>query len=108
VPPAKSVEPIPKEFRLLQNFPNPFNPDTWIPYELATETPVTIRIYDLKGHIVRELNLGRQSADSYITKDKAAYWDGKDEHGQKMASGVYWYALRAEGFSAIRRLVILK
>jgi len=108
VPSAKPVLLIPKEFRLLQNFPNPFNPDTWLPYELAYDTTVTIRIYDLKGHLVRELDLGRQSASSYITKDKAAYWDGKNEHGQKVASGVYWYTLRAEGFSAIRRMAILK
>lgn len=99
---------IPKEFRLLQNFPNPFNPDTWLPYELASDAPMVISIYNIKGQLVRELNLGEQKAGYYVTKDKAAYWDGKNYCGEKIASGVYFYKLRAGKFNAIRRMVMLK
>jgi len=105
---AKPVSPTPKEFRLFQNFPNPFNPDTWLPYELAYDTVVTIRIYDVKGQLVRELNPGKQEAGSYITKDKAAYWDGRDNFGENISSGVYLYNLQAGKFSAARKMVILK
>jgi hypothetical protein len=108
VPPAKPIQPIPKEFRLLQNFPNPFNPDTWLPYELAADAPVSIEIYNIQGQLVRQLNIGKQKAGSYITKDKAIHWDGKNERGEKVASGNYWYRLRAGEFNATRRMVILK
>ena len=108
VPPAKPARPIPKEFRLLQNFPNPFNPDTWLPYQLATDVSVSIQIYNIQGQLVRRLNLGEQEAGSYVTKDKAIHWDGRDERGDKVASGVYWYTLRAGEFNATRRMVILK
>ncbi|MBM3237238.1 T9SS type A sorting domain-containing protein [Candidatus Poribacteria bacterium] len=105
VPPAK---PVPKAFALLQNFPNPFNPETWVPYELAADAPVVIRIYDLKGQLVRQLDLGNQKAGSYVDKTTAAYWDGKDQLGQSVASGVYFYQLRAGQFIAMRKLVLLK
>ena len=105
VPPA---QPIPKEFRLLQNFPNPFNPDTWLPYQLATDVSVSIQIYNIQGQLVRRLNLGEQKAGSYVTKDKAIHWDGRDERGEKVASWVYWYTLRAGEFNTTRRMVILK
>ncbi|MBC8231089.1 T9SS type A sorting domain-containing protein [bacterium] len=108
VPPAKPVLPIPKEFRLLQNYPNPFNPDTWLPYELAADAPVTIRIYNLNGQFVRQLDFGKQEAGYYVTRDKAAYWDGNNKVGEKVASGVYWYTLRAGEFHATQRLVIMK
>ena len=108
VPPAKPVQPIPKKFRLLQNFPNPFNPDTWLPYELASDAPVSIEIYNIQGQLVRQLNFGKQEAGSYVTKDKAVYWNGKNERGEKVASGVYWYTLRAGEFNATQRMVILK
>jgi len=108
LPLSKPTQVIPKRFRLLQNYPNPFNPETWIPYELASEAPVAIYIYNVLGQLVRQLNIGQQKADSYITKDKSAYWDSRDEHGQKVSSGIYWYRLRAGKFNAIRRMVILK
>jgi hypothetical protein len=108
VPPAKPAQTIPKEFRLLQNFPNPFNPDTWLPYELASDVPVSIYIYNIQGQLVRQLNIGKQEAGGYITKEKAAYWDGRDKHGEKVASGIYWYTLRAGEFDATRQMVILK
>ena len=108
VPPAKPVLPIPKEFRLLQNYPNPFNPETWVPYELATDATVTIRIYDVRGQLIRTIELGGKTAGIYITKDKAAYWDGTDSFGEKVASGVYFYTLQAGEFRATRKMLILK
>ena len=93
---------------MLQNYPNPFNPDTWLPYQLAADAPVVISIYNARGRLVWQLNLGNQEAGSYITKDKAIYWDGKDERGEKVASGIYWYRLQAGDFNATRRMVILK
>jgi len=108
ISPAKLLLPIPTEFRLLQNYPNPFNPDTWLPYYLAADSSVVISIYNISGQLVRQLNLEKQEAGYYLTKDKSAYWDGRNERGQKVASGVYWYALRAGEFNATKRMVILK
>jgi hypothetical protein len=108
VPPAKPAQPHPLEFRLLQNFPNPFNPETWLPYELASDAHVSIEIYNIQGQLVRLLNIGNQKAGYYVTKEKAAYWDGKDEFGYNVTSGVYWYRLHAGNFDATRRMVIVK
>jgi len=102
------VIPIPKQFALLQNYPNPFNPETWIPYQLPDDVAVSIFIYNIQGRLVRRLELGEQSAGSYMTRDKAVYWDGKDDRGEKVASGIYWYTLRAGDFDAMRRMVIVK
>ena len=99
---------LPKKTMLLQNFPNPFNPETWIPYQLSKDATVVIEIYNVKGHLVRELNLGEQRAGYYITKDKSAHWDGRNYCGEKIASGIYFYRLQAGRFNAIRRMVILK
>ncbi len=98
----------PKETILGQNFPNPFNPETWIPYQLSRDTNVTIKIYDVSGHLVRTLNLGHKSIGSYMTNSTAAYWDGKNGAGEHVSSGIYFYALQTESFSATRRMVILK
>ena len=106
----------PKETVLLPNYPNPFNPETWIPYELAHAADVTITIYDIKGAVVRQLDLGHQAAGYYTTQSKAAYWDGRNERGESVASGVYFYQLwvsssqsiGAENYSKTRRMVILK
>ncbi|MBM3236948.1 T9SS type A sorting domain-containing protein [Candidatus Poribacteria bacterium] len=103
-----SVTVIPSTFALLQNYPNPFNPDTWIPFELANPAEVTIRIYNTKGQLVRALRPGNQNAGAYITKGKAAYWDGKDSSSEKVASGVYFYTLEAGKFRATRKMVIFK
>jgi len=105
-PPSKPV--FPKEFMLLQNYPNPFNPETWLPYQLATDAVVNLYIYNVKGQLVRSLALGKQVAGNYLTKDKAAYWDGKDGSGARVASGVYFYRLHAGNFNATRRMVIMK
>jgi len=85
---------LPKQTRLLPNFPNPFNPDTWIPYQLAEAADVTITIYDVRGHIARQFNLGHQTAGNYITQEKAVYWDGRDSSGEQVSSGLYFYTLK--------------
>lgn len=104
----KKVELLPKETRLLPNFPNPFNPETWIPYELSKDAEVLIRIYSVNGELIRQLDLGMQKAGSYVTKKNAVYWDGKDKFGEPVSSGLYFYILKAYTFQAIRRMVILK
>ena len=98
----------PRETALLPNYPNPFNPETWIPYRLADDADVRISIYDGRGVLVRKLNPGHQPAGLYIDKERAAYWDGKNEHAETVASGVYIYRLAAGDFSASRRMVIVK
>ena len=99
---------LPEETVLLPNYPNPFNPETWIPYQLAHDTNVTLTIYDIKGAVVRRLDLGHQIAGYYADRIKAAYWDGRNNLGEPVGSGVYFYQLQAEDFSAIRKMVILK
>ncbi len=93
---------------LLQNNPNPFNPETWIPYVLAQPERVTIRIYSVTGRLVRTLNLGDKSAGAYISKERAAYWDGTNEHGENVSSGVYFYTMEAGSFRAAERMVIIR
>ncbi len=98
----------PKNTMLLPNFPNPFNPETWIAYRLAREAEVTITIYDTKGTLVRQLALGNQAAGYYAARGKAAYWDGRNARGEAVASGIYFYQLRAGDYVASRRMVIVK
>jgi hypothetical protein len=98
----------PKETALLPNYPNPFNPETWIPYHLAHAADVTLTIYNTKGVVVRRFELGHQPAGYYTARAKAAYWNGRNANGESVASGVYFYQLRAGGYSALRRMVILK
>jgi photosystem II stability/assembly factor-like uncharacterized protein len=114
---TKAVSTLDKQFTtwgevkntLFQNYPNPFNPDTWIPYRLAKDADVTIIIYNAKGNAIRTLRLRHQRAGSYMTKKQAAYWDGRDNLGGKVASGVYFYTLQAGDFSSeTRKMVILK
>ncbi len=97
-----------KDNALLQNFPNPFNPDTWIPYQLKEDGNVLIRIYSISGELVREINLGYKPAGVYVSKDRSAYWDGKDRFGMPVASGVYFYNLKVNDFSETKKLIILK
>ncbi len=99
---------LPKETALLPNYPNPFNPETWIPYQLAQSASVTISIYSADGTLVRTLALGNQLAGLYQNRNRAAYWDGKNEGGESVASGVYFYTLTAGKFSATRKMLILK
>ena len=98
----------PKETALLPNYPNPFNPETWIPYDLAEDADVRIHIYNLKGQSIRQLNVGFQTAGTYRTRSRAAYWDGRNAAGEPIASGVYFYTLQVGGFKATRQMVILK
>lgn len=94
--------------KLLPNYPNPFNPETWIPYQLAQPADVTIRIFELQGRLVRTLRLGHQPAGYYLSQSSAAYWDGRNESGEQVASGVYIYQLVTPTFQQAKRLVILK
>jgi len=104
----KKVEFIPTETVLMQNYPNPFNPETWLPYQLSKDASVTISIYDVNGQLVRQLNIGKQKAGTYTDKQKAAYWDGKDECGQLVSSGLYFYRLQADEFHATKKMIIIK
>jgi hypothetical protein len=101
-----SAVPILSE--LLANFPNPFNPETWIPFKLHKSSDISITIYDVHGQVVRKLELGSIPAGTYQTKAKAAYWDGTNDMGERVASGVYFYQLKASEFTALRKMVILK
>ena len=100
--------PKPKDSQLLQNFPNPFNPETWIPYQLDQPTPVRIRIYESSGRLVRILDLGHQRAGFYTSRTEAAHWDGRNETGERVSSGVYFYHLETNHFSAMRKMLIIK
>ncbi len=93
---------------LLPNYPNPFNPETWIPYQLASASDVQITIYNMKGVLVRTLPLGHQAAGYYTDRNRAAYWDGRNGLGERVASGVYFYRLQADDISPVRKMVILK
>ncbi len=99
---------VPKSTALLANYPNPFNPETWIPYRLAKGSDVQLRIYDTQGRLVRHLEIGHQVAGVYQTRSRAAYWDGRNALGEAVASGLYFYTLTAGDFSATRRMLILK
>ena len=98
--PAKTI--------LGQNFPNPFNPETWIPYQLEKSADVVLQIYDTSGRIVRTLDLGFKPQGFYMTRSTAVYWDGRNNMGEQIASGVYFYSLQTPDFSATRKMLILK
>ena len=99
---------IPETTALLPNYPNPFNPETWIPYHLAKGAEVKLTIYNVRGGVIRELMFGHQPAGVYESRARAAYWDGKNQLGEKVASGVYFYTLTAGDFTATRKLLIAK
>ena len=103
-----STERLPQETALLANYPNPFNPETWIPYQLAEPAAVSVSIYAADGKLVRTLVLGYSAVGVYHSKSRAAYWDGKNELGESVASGVYFYALTAGDFTATRKMIIEK
>ena len=98
----------PAETILAQNFPNPFNPETWIPYQLEKSADVVLQIYDTSGGIVRTIDLGFKQQGFYMTRSTAAYWDGRNNMGEQVASGVYFYSLQTADFSATRKMLILK
>lgn len=99
---------VPMHTQLLQNYPNPFNPETWIPYQLASDTDVTVTIYDTESVLVRQLDLGYQQAGYYTDRMRAAYWDGRNHLGESVGSGIYFYQLRAGDYATMRKMVILK
>jgi len=99
---------LPDHNQLLQNYPNPFNPETWIPYQMSRDAMVRIEIYDTLGQIVRTLDVGHRPAGVYASRGRAAYWDGTNNLGERVASGVYFYAIQAGDFHAIKRMVIMK
>ncbi len=99
---------IPKETSLLPNYPNPFNPETWIPYQLAKSADVTLSIYAVDGRLIRTLALGHQPAGMYHSKSRSVYWDGRNQVGEQVASGVYFYTLTAGDFTVTRKMLIRK
>ena len=105
---SRQALPVPKETVLLANYPNPFNPETWIPYELAEAAEVQVSIYTADGKLVRTLELGQLPAGIYQTKGRAAYWDGRNALNEPVASGVYFYTLTAGDFKATRKMLIRK
>ena len=99
---------IPLQTRLRANYPNPFNPETWIPFELAEDTNIKVEIYDTTGRIIRMLDLGYRPAGHYVDRATAAHWDGRNFAGERVASGVYLYRLTTGDFAAVRKMVVMK
>ena len=106
--PALKILEMPTETKLLPNYPNPFNPETWIPYHLAADADVQLTIYDTQGITVRRLDIGHQMAGYYTNWRRAAYWDGRNGFGERVATGIYFYHLQANNVSLQRKMVILK
>ena len=92
----------------MANYPNPLNPETWIPYQLAESAEVSIAIYAMDGKLVRRLDLGHRFVGIYESRSRAAYWDGRNAVGEPVASGIYFYTLTADDFTATRKLLIKK
>ena len=101
-------ERLPTQPQLLANYPNPFNPETWIPFQLAQDSTVTATIYDLTGEKIKVIELGHIPAGNYVESNRAIYWDGKTESGELVSSGTYFYQIEAGDYRAIRKMVILK
>lgn len=104
--PQQTVSP--DQTSLLANYPNPFNPETWIPYQLAKSAEVTLTIYSVNGQVIRRLVLGHQPPGIYHSKSRAAYWDGRNEQGERVASGIYFYTFIAGDFTATQKMLIRK
>jgi hypothetical protein len=105
---APSAQLVPSKTALMPNFPNPFNPETWIPYDLSEPGEVTLTIYNVRGVVVRELKLGHKPAGIYQSRSRAIHWDGRNMFGEKVATGVYFYTLTAGDFTATRKMLIRK
>ena len=97
-----------QETKLLPNYPNPFNPDTWIPYQLSEGSTVTLKIYDVTGSLMRTIEVGHKPVGYYLTRERAVYWDGRNEKGESVSSGVYFYTLNTDTYTQTRRMVIVK
>ena len=98
----------PEKTELLANYPNLFNPETWIPYRLAEAAEVAVTIYDSHGGVVRAIDLGRQTSGVYTDRSKAIHWDGRNDAGEQVGSGLYFYHLQAGDYSRTRRMLIVK
>lgn len=94
--------------KVLQNYPNPFNPETWIPFQLSEASEVEIKIYNPAGQLIKALDLGYRNAGYYESQEDSARWDGTNESGEKVASGLYFYTLRAGEYTATRRMLLIK
>jgi hypothetical protein len=103
-----AIENLPKAFALLQNYPNPFNPETWIPYRLSEPAEVSITIYNVNGQMVRRLDLGSKMPGHYADKSRAAYWDGRNESGERVSSGIYFYQLQADRDASVGKMILVK
>ena len=106
----KSILPerLPTQTQLLANYPNPFNPETWIPFQLAQDSTVTAKIYDVTGKQIRMIQLGYVQAWNYVESSKAIYWDGRTDIGEHVSSGTYFYQIEAGDYMETRKMVILK
>ena len=102
------VENLPKQFAALQNYPNPFNPETWIPFQLSESAEVSVIIYNINGQVIRRLDLGNRLPGYYLDKSKAVYWDGSNEYGERVSSGVYFYELRAGKNVSVKKMIVIK
>ncbi len=107
LPSEKSIG-VPRQSALLPNYPNPFNPETWIPYELSEAAEVRLTIYSADGSLVRTVGLGHQVPGVYRCKSRSVYWDGRNDAGERVSSGVYFYTLEAGSFRATRKMLIVK
>ena len=101
-------ERLPTSTQLLANYPNPFNPETWIPFQLSQDAEVRLTVYDVAGQQVRKIDLGHQLAGNYVESNRAIYWDGKTETGEAVSSGTYFYQIQAGDYTETRKMVILK
>ena len=99
---------VPIETALLPNYPNPFNPETWIPYQLKDAADIRLTVYDVYGRVVRRLAVGYQPVGVYRSRDRAAYWDGRNQQGEPVATGIYFCTLNAGTFTATRRMLVNK
>jgi WD40 repeat protein len=97
-----------KRTELFQNYPNPFNPETWIPFSISKSEHVKIAIYNSTGRLVRMLDLGQTLPGAYLSKEKAAYWDGRNESGEIVASDVYFYSMEAGGYTSLKKMVLAR
>ncbi|MCS5610452.1 MAG: T9SS type A sorting domain-containing protein, partial [Candidatus Poribacteria bacterium] len=99
---------LPTQTQLLANYPNPFNPETWIPFQLAKDSTVTARIYDVTGKQIRIIQLGYIPAGNYVESNRAIYWDSRTENGELVSSGTYFYQIEVGDYTETRKMVILK
>jgi len=99
---------IPAYLKVFHNYPNPFNPETWIPFQLDKDTDVSLKIYDLKGHLVKTIDLGNTPAGYYLSREQAIHWDGRNNTGEKVSSGIYFYQFKAGKVIKTSKMVVLK